>query len=68
MPQVLYSGPRDELRWEGLTFRRNETTDVPDARNARRLASFDGFVIVPEQAHKGGWPKGKPRKPDVQNL
>lgn len=63
MPQVLYQGPRDELRWEGMTFKRDEIHEVADEHLARRLASFDGFVIVPEQERrKPGWPAGKPRK------
>jgi hypothetical protein len=65
MPQVLYQGPRDELRWNGIAFKRGMITPVESGKDARRLAAFDGFVIIPEasdEPRKGGWPKGKPRK------
>lgn len=61
MPKVLYSGPRDELRWNGLTFRRNRVTTVTSEKDARRLSALDGFVVLPK--NKGG----RPRKPDVEN-
>lgn len=61
MTQVLYSGPRDELRWNGLVFRRGEAVSVKDEKDARRLAALDGFVILPK--NKGG----RPRKSDDQN-
>lgn len=57
--QVLYSGPRDELRWNGILFRRNEIKEVESEKDARRLAAFDGFVIIPETERRG---PGRPRK------
>lgn len=63
MPQILYSGPRDELCWDGITFRRGEITTVRDEMAARRLASLEGFVILPDQ--KRG--PGRPRKADVED-
>lgn len=63
MAQVLYSGPRDELRWNGILFRRGMVTPVEDDKAVRRLSALDGFVLLPEQ--KRG--PGRPRKADVEN-
>lgn len=70
MPQVLYSGPRDELRWNGIAFKRGMITPVESDKDAQRLSVLEGFVIVPEavKPRKGGWPKGKPRKSHDQDL
>jgi len=63
MPQVLYHGPRDELCWNGITFRRGDITVVPDEMDARRLSALDGFVLLPEK-QRG---PGRPRKADVED-
>jgi hypothetical protein len=61
MPQILYSGPRDELRWNGVAFRRGESVVIKSDKDARRLSALDGFVILPKNK------VGRPRKTDEQD-
>ena len=57
--QILFTGPRDEVVWNGFKFRRGEITEIPDTVNTRILRALEGFVFLPEEAKRG---PGRPRK------
>lgn len=62
--QILFTGPRAEMVWNGFRFRRGEITEIPDTVNARILHALEGFVFMPERdsvlPEKRG--PGRPRK------
>lgn len=60
--QILFTGPRDEVVWNGFKFRRGEITEIPDTVNARILHALEGFVFVPERFVPEKRGPGRPRK------
>ena len=74
-PKDNFSGP-DVAEFYGMKFPRGEWVEVPEgpAREKLKIKSHyeaypedaiatDGSLIDGEPKRKGGWPKGKPRKP-----
>lgn len=69
-PNDNWSGPK-EIAAYGLTFTRDEWTDVPPelASKFSGNAHFepeDGGEPPAHVKRRGGWPLGKPRKPKVE--
>ncbi len=78
-PNDNYSGP-DVLEMFGMKFPRDKWVEVPEGRDSEKLSNnahfdtdfsdeiaTDGSLIEEEPKRKGGWPKGRPRKPVVEN-
>lgn len=75
-PNDDYSGP-DVLHMMGKSFPRDEWVEIDDDDVARKIEgnthfdveysdmelATDGSPITDLPKRKGGWPKGKPRKP-----
>lgn len=74
-PKDNYSGP-EVLEVFGMKFPRDKWVEVPEGKECEKLSNHshfdadfgdaiatDGSLINDEPKRKGGWPKGKPRKP-----
>jgi len=61
--QVLFTGPRDQVVWNGITFRRNEITQIPEGVNARILTALEGFVVIPDSESVSVQVKRGPGRP-----